>query len=89
MVCIGIFSILEFCRFFLILNTGGSPGVDLLKREPTDFCWIYLVKYKHTLFPVRLISQISIILLARLDTKWAEKETCLSVPRNVFLLMSR
>ena len=26
-----------FHRFFSILNAGGSPGVDLPKREPTDF----------------------------------------------------
>ena len=61
MVCIGIFSSQEFCCFFFIFNAGGSPGVDLLKREPADFRWIYLEKYKHTLFPVRLISQISIV----------------------------
>ena len=26
-----------FCRFFSILNVGGSPGADLPEREPTDF----------------------------------------------------
>ena len=76
MVCIGIFSSLEFCRFFFILNARGSPGADLLKMESTDFCWIYLEKYKHTLFPVRLISQISIVYWTRLDLKWAEEEKC-------------
>ena len=61
MACVGIFSSQEFCHFFFILNAGGSSEADLPEREPTDFHWIYLEKYKHILFPVRLISQISIV----------------------------
>ena len=37
-------------------------------------------------FPVRLASPISIVLLTRLGTKWAEEEKSPSVPWNAFLL---
>ena len=46
-------------------------------------------KYKQTPFPVRLISQISIVLLARFGTKWAEEERHPVIPQNVFLLLLR
>ena len=51
--------------------------------------WIHLGKYKNIPFPVRLVSQISIVLLTRLGTKWAEEEKCPSIPQNVFLLLLR
>ena len=42
-----------------------------------------------TPFPIRLISQISIVYSTCLGTKWTEKEKSPSIPRNVFLLVSR
>ena len=50
---------------------------------------MHLGSYKHTPFPIRLISQISIVYSIYLGTKWAEEEKSPSIPRNVFLLMSR
>ena len=78
MACIGIFFSREFCCF--ILNAGGSSEADLPKRKPVDFHWIYLEKHKHTLFPVRLISQISIVYSTCLGTIWAEEKKSPSVP---------
>ena len=49
--------------------------------------WIHLGKYKNIPFPVRLVSQISIVLLTRLGTKWTEEEKCPSTPQNVFILL--
>ena len=46
-------------------------------------------KYKHTLLSIKLISQISFVYSTCLGTKWAEEEKSPSIPRNVFLLMSR
>ena len=46
-------------------------------------------KYKHTLLSIKLISQISFVYSTCLGTKWAEEEKSPSVPRNVFLLVSR
>ena len=42
-----------FCRFFSILNVGGSPGANLLKRATTDF--VGSIWRNTTLFPVILI----------------------------------
>ena len=49
----------------------------------------HLGKYKNTPFPVRLVSQICIVLLTRLGNKWAEEEECLLISRNVSLLSLR
>ena len=38
---------------------------------------------------MRLVSQISIVLLTCLGTKWAEEEKCPSIPRNAFLFSLR
>ena len=48
--------------------------VKVKDEEEAMIHWIHLGKHKHTPFPVRLVSQISIVLLTRLGTKWAEEE---------------
>ena len=60
--CTGTSSSQGFHLLLSILRASGSPGAD------------HLEKYKYIPFPVKLISQTSIVWLARFDTKWAEEE---------------
>ena len=87
MACIGIFFFPGIWLFFLcfehpMLSWGGS-----FEEEANWFHWIYLEKYKHTPFPVRLISQTPIVWLTRFDTKWAKEERHPVIPGNIFLLL--
>ena len=67
----------------------GTPWVGSSEEEAVWVCWIHLGKYKHTRFPGRLIPQISIVYSTRPGTNWAEEEKSPSIPRNVFLPLSR
>ena len=78
-------SLLSHLRF----EGQGLPWVESSEEEAMWVCWIHLGKYKHPPFPARLGSQISIVSLTRLGTKWAEEEKCPSIPRNAFLLLLR
>ena len=73
--CTGTSSSQGFHLLLSILRASGSPGADHLER------------YKHIPFPVKLISQTSIVWLARFDTKWAEEERHPVIPRNVLVLL--
>ena len=60
MAHIGISSSWGSC-FISILNAGVPPWVESFGEEATWVCWLHLGKYKHISFPVRLVSQISIV----------------------------
>ena len=82
------FFLLGFLLFCLYFEGRGPPWVESPEEEAMIH-WIHLGKHKHTPFPVRLVSQISIVLLTRLGTKWAEEEKYPSISRNAFLLLLR
>ena len=79
------FFLLGFLLFRLHSECRGPPWVESFGEEAMWVCWIHLRKYKHIPFPVRLVSQISIVSLTHLGTKWAGEEKCPSIPRNAFL----
>ena len=77
------FFILGFLLFSLHFECRGPPWVKFSEEK---VCWVHLGKYKHIPFPVRLISQISIVYWTHLGPKWAEEEKSPSIPWNLFLL---
>ena len=89
MACIGISSSWDFCCLASMLRAGVPLGSDLPKRKPCEFVGSIWGNTRPTPFPIRLISQISMVYSTCLGTKWAEEEKSPSIPRNAFLLMSR
>ena len=82
MTCIGISSSRGSCCFHF--ERRGPPWVKFSEEK---VCWIHLGKYKHIPFPVRLISQISIVYWTRLGPKWAKEEKWPSIPQNLSSLV--
>ena len=68
---------------------GGPLGSDLPKRKLCEFVGSIWGNTSITPFPGRLIPQISIVYSTRPGTNWAEEEKSPSIPRNVFLPLSR